>query len=117
GQGMCTRVPLIMRLQHHSTPVPEFLLEFNNKSVKINDESHIPKAIDKATAEIAGKSKGISNMPITMLVKKKGVPDLTMIDFPGITRVPIRDQPENIYEQISGDISTPQQIYILFLTQ
>ena len=102
GQGICTRVPLIMRLQHHSTPVPEFLLEFNNKSVKINDESHIPKAIDDATSEIAGKSKGISNVPITLLVKKKGVPDLTMIDLPGITRVPVRDQPENIYEQISG---------------
>lgn len=51
---------------------------------------------------VAGSSKGISNVPLTLVVKKNGVPDLTMIDLPGITRVPVYDQPENIYEQISG---------------
>nr|XP_043630273.1 dynamin-related protein 4C-like [Erigeron canadensis] len=104
GQGICTRVPLIMRLQHHSDPVPEFLLEFQKKSVKIMEESKICEAIDEATVEIAGNSKGISNVPLTLVVKKNGVPDLTMIDLPGITRVPVHDQPENIYEQISDII-------------
>ncbi|KAJ0801804.1 putative dynamin GTPase [Helianthus annuus] len=33
GQGICTRVPLIMRLQHHPGPVPEFRLEFQKKTV------------------------------------------------------------------------------------
>ncbi|KAD4178901.1 hypothetical protein E3N88_27492 [Mikania micrantha] len=100
GQGICTRVPLIMRLQHHPDPVPEFVLEFQKKSLKIT-ESQISEAIDMATVEIAGSSKGISNVPLTLVVKKHGVPDLTMIDLPGITRVPVHDQPENIYEQIS----------------
>lgn len=103
GQGICTRVPLIMRLQHHPDPLPEFVLEFHKRSVKIVDESKIPEAIEEATVEIAGKSKGISNVPLTLVVKKKDVPDLTMIDLPGITRVPVHDQPENIYEQISGN--------------
>ncbi|KAL0331234.1 UNVERIFIED_CONTAM: Dynamin-related protein 4C [Sesamum angustifolium] len=31
----------------------------------------------------------------------KGVPDLTMVDLPGITRVLVPGQPEDIYEQIS----------------
>lgn len=35
-----------------------------------------------------------------MLVKKNGVPDLTMVDVPGITRVPVQGQPKNIYDQI-----------------
>ncbi|MFS7921246.1 putative dynamin central domain, GTPase effector domain, Dynamin superfamily [Helianthus anomalus] len=104
GQDICTRVPLIMRLQHHTDPVPEFLLEYQKKSIKIDEESQISDAINKATVEIAGNSKGISNVPLTLVVKKEGVPDLTMIDLPGITRVPIGDQPENIYEQISGMI-------------
>ncbi|KAI3755859.1 hypothetical protein L1987_55668 [Smallanthus sonchifolius] len=104
GQDICTRVPLIMRLQHHPVPVPEFLLEFQQKSVKIIDESQISEAISQATVEIAGNYKGISNVPMTLVVKKKGVPDLTMVDLPGITRVPIGDQPEDIYEQISGMI-------------
>ncbi|PIN04596.1 Vacuolar sorting protein VPS1, dynamin [Handroanthus impetiginosus] len=51
--------------------------------------------------EIAGKGKGISGNPLTLIVKKKGVPDLTMVDLPGITRVPVHGQPEDIYEQIS----------------
>ncbi|KAL0331269.1 UNVERIFIED_CONTAM: Dynamin-related protein 4C [Sesamum angustifolium] len=31
------------------------------------------------------KRKRISNSPLTLIVKKKGVPDLTMVDLPGIT--------------------------------
>ncbi|CAA7036861.1 unnamed protein product [Microthlaspi erraticum] len=51
-----------------------------------------------------GSRKGISDSPLTLHVKKAGVPDLTMVDLPGITRVPVKGQPENIYEQISGMI-------------
>nr|XP_043628834.1 dynamin-related protein 4C-like [Erigeron canadensis] len=104
GQDICTRVPLIMRLQHHPDPVPEFVLEYQNESVKITEEGKIAEAIDKATLEIAGDRKGISSVAVTLVVKKMGVPDLTMVDLPGITRVPIGDQPQDIYEQISGII-------------
>ncbi|XP_027185474.1 dynamin-related protein 4C-like [Coffea eugenioides] len=103
GQGICTRVPLIMRLQSHPSPVPELSLEFNGRVVP-TDEDHIAEAIRVATDEIAGKSKGISNVPMTLTVKKNGVPDLTMVDLPGITRVPVHGQPEDIYEQISAII-------------
>ena len=88
GQGICTRVPLIMRLQHHYKPDPELLLEYMGKTVN-TDESHVSDAINTATKEIAGTAKGISNAPITLVVKKNGVPDLTMVDLPGITRVPV----------------------------
>ncbi|KAL4580154.1 hypothetical protein LXL04_016335 [Taraxacum kok-saghyz] len=104
GQNICTRVPLIMRLQNHSDPVPELVLEYQKKSVTIMEESQISDAIDKATVEIAGDNKGISNVPLTLVVKKSGVPNLTMIDLPGIARVAVGDQPENIYEQISDMI-------------
>ncbi|KAH7545069.1 hypothetical protein FEM48_Zijuj01G0054100 [Ziziphus jujuba var. spinosa] len=103
GQGICTRVPLIMRLQHHKDPKPELSLEFNGKLVH-TDENHVSEAINLATDEIAGNGKGISNDPLTLVVKKKGVPDLTMVDLPGITRVPVHGQPENIYEQIRDTI-------------
>lgn len=102
GQNICTRVPLVMRLQSHPDPVPELILEYQNKTVKIMEESQILDAIDKATVEIAGDNKGISNVPLTLVLKKKGVPNLTMVDLPGIARVAVGDQPENIYEQITG---------------
>ncbi|KAI6684389.1 hypothetical protein NL676_030302 [Syzygium grande] len=101
GQGICTRVPLIMRLQDNPhADRPELYLEFNGKVVP-TDEDNISKAINDATDEIAGHGKGVSNAPLTLVIKKDGVPDLTMVDLPGITRVPVHGQPENIYEQIS----------------
>ncbi|KAL8064161.1 hypothetical protein ABFX02_01G073300 [Erythranthe guttata] len=115
GQGICTRVPLIMRLQNHSNPTPELLLEFAGKTVP-TDERHVADAIVAATDEIAGNGKGISNHPLTLIVKKNGVPDLTMVDLPGITRVPVHGQPDDIYEQISKIIMefiTPEESIIL----
>ncbi|XP_023753127.1 dynamin-related protein 4C [Lactuca sativa] len=115
AQGICTRVPLIMRLQHHADPRPQLHLEYNNKSV-VTDETRIEEDIIAATDEIAGNGKGISHTPLTLIVKKRGVPDLTMVDLPGITRVPVHGQPEDIYEQISAIITeyiTPEESIIL----
>ncbi|GMH13070.1 hypothetical protein Nepgr_014911 [Nepenthes gracilis] len=115
GQGICTRVPLIMRLQNHSDPLPELFLEYNGNTVE-TDEAHVAEAIDSATQDIAGTAKGISNVPLTLVVKKSGVPDLTMVDLPGITRVPVHGQPQDIYEQIRDTIMeyiTPEESIIL----
>ncbi|KAF8365223.1 hypothetical protein HHK36_032774 [Tetracentron sinense] len=115
GQGICTRVPLIMRLQHHSSPNPDLHLEYNGKVIQ-TDETNIAEAINLATYEIAGRGKDISHTPLTLVVKKKGVPDLTMVDLPGITRVPVHGQPEDIYEQISSIIMeyiSPKESIIL----
>ncbi|XP_021822752.1 dynamin-related protein 4C-like isoform X2 [Prunus avium] len=103
GQGICTRVPLVMRLQHHSDPQPELSLEYNGR-VEHTDEDKVSEDIVNATNLIAGHKKGISDTPLTLLVKKNGVPDLTMVDLPGITRVPVHGQPENIYDQIKDMI-------------
>ncbi|XP_028783179.1 dynamin-related protein 4C-like [Neltuma alba] len=115
GQGICTRVPLIMRLQNHPLPEPELVLEYDNTTVS-TDEENVSDAINAATEELAGKSKGICNTPLTLVVKKNGVPDLTMVDLPGITRVPVHGQPENIYDQIKDIIMEyikPEETIIL----
>ncbi|KAL1561600.1 dynamin GTPase [Salvia divinorum] len=115
GDGICTRVPLIMSLKNHSDPRPHLSLEFNGKAVE-TDEANVVDEIMHTTQEIAGKGKGISNTPLTLVVKKKGVPDLTMIDLPGITRVPVKGQPEDISEQISDIIMkyiTPEESILL----
>ncbi|KAF3338127.1 Dynamin-related protein 4C [Carex littledalei] len=104
GQGICTRVPLVMRLQGDPDATEPLLhLEYRSKTVETT-EAGITDAINEATVEIAGAGKGISDAPITLVVKKKDVPDLTLVDLPGITRVPVHGQPEDIYEQISHTI-------------
>ncbi|TYH89798.1 hypothetical protein ES332_A13G007200v1 [Gossypium tomentosum] len=102
SQGICTRVPLIIRLQNHASPRPELYLEYNGKMVPV-EEPQIATAINNATDEVAGP-------------EKMGVPDLTMVDLPGITRVPVHGQPDNIYEQIRDIIMqyiTPKESIIL----
>ncbi|KAL8151004.1 hypothetical protein V2J09_020812 [Rumex salicifolius] len=113
GQGICTRVPLVLSLQDGS--LASLILEYAGKSVQ-TDESSVTRVIEAATREIAGESKGISNTPITLIVRKPGVPDLTMVDLPGITRVAVRGQPGNIYEQVRDIIMeyiTPEESIIL----
>nr|DAD24591.1 TPA_asm: hypothetical protein HUJ06_026055 [Nelumbo nucifera] len=101
GIGICTRVPLVMYLQHHSATDPELYLEYHDKKVDTN-ETHVRDAI------------------AFPMVKKKGIIDLTMVDLPGITRVPILGQPQDIYEQISNIIMesiTPKECIILNVLQ
>ncbi|KDP31482.1 hypothetical protein JCGZ_15433 [Jatropha curcas] len=99
----------------YPTTTPELFFEFNGKTVP-TDETHIANAINLVIDEIVGNGKGISNTPLTLIVKKNGVHDLTMIDLPGITRVLVPSQLENIYEQIVGIIMeyiSPEESIIL----
>ena len=48
-----------------------------------------------------GKGCGISDTRITIEIVREGAPDLTLVDLPGITRLPISGQPPDINEQIS----------------
>ncbi|CAD6202988.1 unnamed protein product [Miscanthus lutarioriparius] len=117
GQGICTRVPLVMRLQGDpSADSPKLQLEYSNGRVVTTTEANVADAINAATAEIAGSGKGISDAPITLVVRKRGVPDLTLVDIPGITRVPVQGQPEDIYDQIAKIIKeyiAPKESIIL----
>nr|XP_043620144.1 dynamin-related protein 4C-like [Erigeron canadensis] len=102
GEGICTRVPLIMKLQHHIDPVSQFIqLEYFGNSVPVDQTSNISEAVNLATEKIAGNQKMISGVPLTLVVKQNSVPDLTIIDLPGI---PINDQSENSYHKKIDDI-------------
>lgn len=63
-----------------------------------------------------GTGEGVSDTPLELYVRRQSVPDLTMVDLPGITRNPVNDQPEDIYEQVSAMIKKyiePQESIIL----
>ncbi|GKD90439.1 dynamin-related protein 4C-like protein [Tanacetum coccineum] len=96
--GVCTRVPLIIRLQHHSDPsfISQLHLEYKGKSVPVN-ENRIIEEISLATDQIAGNGKDVSDVSLTLVVKNSSIPDLTIVDLPGI---PVHDQSGNIYKKI-----------------
>ena len=62
----------------------------------------VTRAIEKFTDDIAGNNKGVSSTPISLRVHGPDLPDLTLIDLPGITRVPVGDQPEDIYARVKA---------------
>ncbi|KAL5209359.1 hypothetical protein ABZP36_004982 [Zizania latifolia] len=99
-----------------SADSPKLQLEYSNGRVVATSEAQVADAINAATAEIAGRGKGISDAPIILVVRKRGVPDLTLVDLPGITRVPVQGQPDDIYDQIARIIKeyiAPKESIIL----
>ena len=43
------------------------------------------------TDRVAGSKKNIVNQPIVLTIYSPTCPDLTVIDLPGITRIPLKD--------------------------
>lgn len=60
----------------------------------------IRKEIIKATDATAGKNAGISPVPINLRIYSPHVLTLTLVDLPGLTKVPVGDQPIDIEKQI-----------------
>ena len=70
---------------------------------------------------ICGSDKNISEEPISLSIFSPHVVDLTMVDLPGITKVPIRGQPSDIEDQIKRIIykfiSQPNSFFDSFTMQ
>uniref|UniRef100_A0AAQ6IPF1 Interferon-induced GTP-binding protein Mx n=1 Tax=Anabas testudineus TaxID=64144 RepID=A0AAQ6IPF1_ANATE len=93
GSGIVTRRPLILQLLKYG----EFL---HCKEKKFTDFEEICKEIEAETCRVTGSNKGISPLPISLRIYSPHVLNLTLIDLPGITKVPIGDQPADIEYQI-----------------
>ncbi|KAG5669221.1 hypothetical protein PVAND_017113 [Polypedilum vanderplanki] len=100
GTGIVTRRPLILQLIHHNFEYAKF----DHSEKKFTNFEEVRKEIEDETDRVTGKSKGISNLPIILKVFSPSVLNLTLIDLPGITKVPIGDQPSDIEHQIRSMI-------------
>eukprot|EP00742_Colponemidia_sp_Colp-10_P002968 GILJ01003167.1.p1 GENE.GILJ01003167.1~~GILJ01003167.1.p1 ORF type:complete len:757 (-),score=123.34 GILJ01003167.1:152-2422(-) len=100
GDGVVTRRPTELRLVHLPEGDKEqaWAVFENNKDRKITDFSQVTREINELTDKVAGKNKGIIDDPIVISVYSTNCPDLTLIDLPGITRIPLSgsDQPPDI---------------------
>lgn len=56
--------------------------------------------IERETDRMAGNNKGICPEPINLKIYSTRVVNLTLVDLPGLTKVPVGDQPEDIEMQI-----------------
>ena len=76
----------------------------------------IRNEISRDTDRLVGKNKGINPTPIYLKIYSPRVLNLTMVDLPGIAKVAVGDQPEDIEEQIRSMclqyISNPNAIIL-----
>ncbi|KAK2907370.1 hypothetical protein Q8A67_006355 [Cirrhinus molitorella] len=72
----------------------------NEKKIEFTDPSLVEEHVAAAQNELAGKGVGICDELITLEIMSPDVCDLTLIDLPGIARVPVEGQPEDIGKQI-----------------
>ncbi|XP_055048681.1 dynamin-1-like protein isoform X3 [Misgurnus anguillicaudatus] len=140
GTGIVTRRPLILQLVHvdaddrrktgdendpnawkngrlyKGVDGEEWAKFLHTKNKIYTDFDEIRQEIENETERISGNNKGISDEPIHLKVFSPHVVNLTLVDLPGITKVPVGDQPKDIEllirELILKYISNPNCIIL-----
>ncbi|XP_041638721.1 interferon-induced GTP-binding protein Mx-like [Cheilinus undulatus] len=101
GSGIVTRCPLELKMKRKKEGEPWFgRISYQNHEEELEDPTDVEKKIREAQDEMAGVGVRISEELISLEISSPDVPDLTLIDLPGIARVAVKGQPENIGEQI-----------------
>ncbi|XP_043480680.1 dynamin-1-like protein [Leptopilina heterotoma] len=113
GVGIVTRRPLVLQLVYTPKDDREYrcaedgTLDLNEWGTFLHKKNQIFRNFDEIRQEIetetdrmAGANKGICPEPINLKIYSSSVVNLTLIDLPGITKVPVGDQPEDIENQI-----------------
>ena len=131
GNGIVTRRPLVLQLYctGGADPIERRLSDDENAKQqeewgeflhlpgqRFYDFNQIREEISRETERITGRNKGISNKSIHLKIFSPHVLNLTLVDLPGITKVPTGDQPEDVEEQIRSMcmefISNPNAIIL-----
>ncbi|KAF2437018.1 hypothetical protein EJ08DRAFT_644550 [Tothia fuscella] len=83
---------------------------------KFHDFNKIREEIVRETESKTGRNGGISPAPINLRIYSPNVLTLTLVDLPGLTKVPVGDQPRDIERQIKDmvlkQISKPNAIIL-----
>ncbi|XP_015198563.1 dynamin-1-like protein isoform X1 [Lepisosteus oculatus] len=124
GSGIVTRRPLVLQLVNVAPPeerrrtgngdktksdsktsypgikAEEWGTFLHCKNKIFTDFVEIRQEIQSETDRSTGANKGISPEPIHLKIFSPHVLNLTLVDLPGITKVPVGDQPDDIEQQV-----------------
>ncbi|XP_045563694.1 interferon-induced GTP-binding protein Mx-like [Salmo salar] len=105
GTGIVTRCPLLLQLCNDRTVKWEAVISYRDKVNEFDEPSEVVRHVEQAQNALAGKGVGICEDLITLKITSSTVCDLSLIDLPGITRVAVKGQPDDIGAQIKNLIS------------
>ncbi|PHU10398.1 Dynamin-related protein 3B [Capsicum chinense] len=107
GSDICTRRPLVLQLlqikrnNNNNDGNDEEWGEFlHHPGKRFHDFNEIRSEIQAETEREAGANKGVSDKQIRLKIFSPNVIDITLVDLPGITKVPVGDQPSDIEARI-----------------
>lgn len=115
GSDICTRRPLVLQLVHRPRATAESIAtegveewgEFLHlPRKKFFDFAEIRREIQAETDREVGRNKGVSEKQIRLKIFSPNVLNITLVDLPGITKVPVGDQPSDIEAKIRTMILT-----------
>lgn len=106
GEGIVTRRPLELRLVHDKDCERTMAVFEKNPKEVLTDFNLVRQRIIEYTDKDAGVRKGISSAPLQLTITSRNCPDLSLVDLPGITKIPIKgsDHTENI-EEVTTDLA------------
>ncbi|GAB4823382.1 hypothetical protein N2152v2_010428 [Parachlorella kessleri] len=99
GSNIVTRRPLVLQLvktQPASGQYAEWGEFLHQQGKRFYDFDRIRQEILVETERLVGNNKGISEKPIRLRIYSPNVLTMTLVDLPGITKVPVGDQPTDI---------------------
>ena len=103
GPNIVTRRPLILQLVRKS-PTHAQQMEWGEflhcPGKRFFDFERIKDEIMSETDRLLGSNKAISDEPIRLKIFSPSVLTMTLVDLPGIARVPMGDQPPDIERQL-----------------
>ncbi|XP_030636665.1 interferon-induced GTP-binding protein Mx2-like [Chanos chanos] len=103
GSGIVTRCPLELKLRRLKCGIHwRAIISYQDKYIEFSDPSLVEGYVKSAQNELAGEGVGICDELISLEIMSPEVCDLTLIDLPGIARVPVKGQPNDIGEQIKN---------------
>ncbi|KAL7199746.1 hypothetical protein ACSBR2_021952 [Camellia fascicularis] len=104
GSDICTRRPLVLQLLQTKRKPDGSEEEYGEflhlPSKRFYDFNEIRREIQAETDREAGGNKGVSDKQIRLKIFSPNVLDITLVDLPGITKVPVGDQPSDIEARI-----------------
>ncbi|XP_012691021.2 myxovirus (influenza virus) resistance G isoform X2 [Clupea harengus] len=101
GSGIVTRCPLMLKLRKLKGGLQwKGIISYKDKTTEFTDPSQVEEYVNAAQNDLAGEGVRICDELITLEIMSPDVCDLTLIDLPGIARVPVKGQPEDIGDQI-----------------
>ncbi|RLN04135.1 dynamin-related protein 3B-like [Panicum miliaceum] len=105
GSDICTRRPLVLQLVHQprrptDAEADEWGEFLHLSGRRFYDFREIRREIQAETDREAGGNKGVSDRQIRLKIFSPNVLNITLVDLPGITKVPVGDQPTDIEARI-----------------